>query len=53
MRDELRQTTFNPDKHPCEDVYRDWKSYHLETVLINVLDSGADDGAITEGRMPD
>ncbi|GAB0965977.1 hypothetical protein MZ16F92_32830 [Escherichia coli] len=22
--------------------YRDWKSYHLETVLINVLDSGGD-----------
>ncbi len=22
-------------------VYRDWKSYHLETVLLNVLDSGA------------
>lgn len=21
--------------------YRDWKSYHLETVLLNVLDSGA------------
>lgn len=20
--------------------YRDWKSYHLETVLLNVLDSG-------------
>lgn len=23
-----------------QDPYRDWKSYHLETVLINVLDSG-------------
>ncbi len=22
--------------------YRDWKSYHLETVLLNVLDSGGD-----------
>lgn len=24
-----------------QDSYRDWKSYHLETVLLNVLDSGA------------
>lgn len=24
-----------------QDPYRDWKSYHLETVLLNVLDSGA------------
>ena len=23
-----------------QDPYRDWKSYHLETVLLNVLDSG-------------